>query len=240
MQLTERTPLGAVVAKHPRAAAVFEKYQIDYCCGGDRPLGEACTAAGVAAGTVIEEIRRADAESSHDRDWMKAPLAEVIDHILVVHHGYLRAELPVLDVRIAKVAEAHRERHAKRLGELGSVFTALSDELDAHLRKEEAVLFPAIRQFEQARETGAARPVLPFGSLRNPIRVMEREHQSAGRALAEIRRLTDDYRVPADGCATFRALYEGLSQLEMDLHRHIHLENNILFPRAGGLEASFR
>jgi regulator of cell morphogenesis and NO signaling len=239
MQLTERTPLGAIVAKHPRAANVFEKYRIDYCCGGDRPLGEACAAAGVTSSHVIDDIARASSESSSDRDWTTAALAELVDHIVAVHHGYLRSELPVLEARLAKVADAHRERHGEMLSALGAVFRELLGELGPHLQKEERALFPVIRQYEQAHEAGGRRPVPPFGSVRNPIRVMEREHQSAGHALGELRRLSGDYTVPPDGCATFRALYEGLERLEMDLHRHIHLENNILFPRAAGLESSF-
>ncbi len=239
MLVTERTPVGDVVAKHPRAASVFEKYRIDYCCRGDQPLGLACHAAGLPPPQVIDEILRTTIESSQDRDWTAAALSELIVHIVSVHHAFLRSELPAIEARLRKVIDAHGARHGEALGALSGAFQGLKQELDTHLEKEELVLFPAIERFERARLVEEKRPATPFGSISNPIRMMEQEHRSAGDLLSRMRQAALDYTVPPDGCATYRALFEGLVRLEADLHRHIHLENNILFPRAIGLEAAF-
>jgi len=239
MMVTERTPVGDVVAKHPRAAGVFEKYHIDYCCRGKQPLGHACHAAGLAPSQVIEEILRTTLESSEDRDWTTATLSELAVHIVWVHHAFLRNELPALEARLRKVIDAHGERHGKALEALSRAFLGLKQELEIHLEKEELVLFPVIERLERAHVASEKRPTAPFGSVRNPIGMMEQEHRSAGDLLSRMRRATLDYTVPPDGCATYRALFEGLVRLEADLHRHIHLENNILFPRAVGLEAAF-
>ncbi|MFB3853802.1 MAG: DUF542 domain-containing protein [Vicinamibacterales bacterium] len=240
MHLTDRTPVGVIVAKHPRADAVFEKYRIDYCCQGDQALGEACASAGVPVRRVLDEIARADEESMHDRDWMTAPLEDVVEHIVAVHHAYLRTELPVLDLRISKAAEVCGSSARPVLAEVGEVFRALASELDLHLRKEETELFPLIRDYERARESGArCRPAATRGAASVRMALFESEHKTAAERLREIRRLTGDYALPGDGGAAFRALSEGLSQLEVSLHRHIHLENNVLFPRTRGLEASF-
>jgi regulator of cell morphogenesis and NO signaling len=239
MMVTERTPVGDIVAKHPRAAAVFEKHQIDYCCHGDQSLGHACHAAGLAPAQVIDEISRTSLESSQDRDWTGAALSDLASHIVSVHHSFLKSELPALEARLRKVIDAHGERHGESLGALSRTFLGLKHELDIHLEKEELVLFPVIERFERAHVAKDRRPATPFGSIRNPIRMMEREHESAGEALIRMRKATSDYTVPPDGCATYRALFEGLARLEADLHRHIHLENNILFPRSASLEAAF-
>ena len=239
MMVTERTPVGDIVAKQPRAANLFERHQIDYCCGGDQPLGAACQASGVGVEAVLEELGRLAAESSLERDWTTAPLVELAAHIVSVHHAYLKGELPVLEARMAKVVAAHGERHGESLFLLSGLFASLKAELEPHLRKEELVLFPVFERYEQARAAGLPRPVPPFGSVQNPIAAMSRQHDEAGATLRRMRQESSNYEVPSDGCATYRALFEGLVRLEADLHRHIHLENNILFPRAVNLEASF-
>jgi regulator of cell morphogenesis and NO signaling len=169
-------------------------------------------------------------------DWNTAPLAELIGHILAAHHDYLKRELPALDERLRKVVSVHGEREPEMLPRLLAIFTALRAELEQHLRKEEAILFPAMARYEAAVMAKAGAPFLPFGSFANPIRMMLQEHESAGEALRAMRELTADYALPAHACATYRALFEGLQALETDLHLHIHLENNILFPRAMKLE----
>jgi regulator of cell morphogenesis and NO signaling len=237
MKVTERTPVGDIVAKYPRAAHVFEAHRIDYCCGGDHPLTEACDAAGATPQVVLNEILRAVAEPLADRDWTADTLAELIAHIVDVHHGYLRAELPILANRLQKVLAAHGERHGASLSALSAAFDELHRDLGPHLEKEERILFPAILRCEQAAVEPGGAPAGAAG-LRRPIAVMQQEHQAAGRALNEMRTCADDYTVPADGCATYRALFDGLVRLEADLHRHIHLENNILFPRVIGLGAA--
>ena len=238
MKVTERTAVGDIVAKYPKAARVFEAHRIDYCCGGDHPLTEACDAAGASPAAVLNEILQAVAKPVADRDWTADTLADLIQHIVDVHHAYLREELPVLTNRLQKVLAAHGERHGASLSALSAAFDELHRDLGPHLEKEERILFPAILRCEQAAgEPGGARAAGAAG-LRHPIAVMQQEHESAGRALKQMRTVAEDYTVPADGCTTYRALFDGLVRLEADLHRHIHLENNILFPRVIALGAA--
>jgi regulator of cell morphogenesis and NO signaling len=233
---TSRT-VGEIVAEHPGTARLFQKYGIDFCCGGKRPLEQACQDKGIAAETFQTELDAVLAGPAPDtRDWNRAPLAELIDHIVETHHAYLRSELPRLDTLLAKVLNAHGERFGNTLNPLAAVFSGLKEELESHLRKEEMILFPFVNQVEEAQAAGGRAPRPPFGSFANPIGVMEAEHETAGNALAEMRRLTGGYVPPEGVCNTFRALYWELDELERDLHTHIHLENNILFPRAIALQ----
>jgi regulator of cell morphogenesis and NO signaling len=233
--MTEQT-VGEIAAATPAAVSVFEKYRIDYCCGGHRPLAQACQERDVSAAAVLAEVEERTHRAAPDRDWTGASLTELIGHIVGTHHRYLNAELPVLEARLAKVLDAHGAKHSAALGPLQSVFTSLKGELEMHLRKEEAILFPAIEELDAAREDGRTPEPLPFGTVRNPIRMMELEHDGAGQALAAMRQITQGFTPPDDACVTFRALYTGLEELEGDLHVHIHLENNILFPKAVELE----
>lgn len=214
--------VGEIAARFPATVRVFEKYGLDFCCGGNRPLTDACRERGADPDLVLGDIRRAVAASpaAVDTDWQTAPINALVDHIVETHHAYLKRQLPRLAAMLEKVASKHTA-HADVLQPLLGVFTDMREELDAHLMKEEMILFPAIRN------PGA----FHCGGLQNPIRVMLAEHDSAGGALAEMRRLTAGYVPPADACNTFNALYFELAELESDLHRHIHLENNILFPR---------
>ena len=235
--LLDGKTVGEIAAQNPASVRVLERHGIDYCCGGKLPLAEACRARGIAAEELIAELERAAAGAPQDaRDWSSAALAELIDHILSTHHAYLRTELPRLDGMLARVLNAHSEKHGASLVPLGRTFAALRDELESHMAKEEMVLFPMIRKIEGARESGGTQPS-HCGSINNPIRVMEHEHASAGQALETMRSVTANYTLPEDACNTYRALFTGLDELEKDLHRHIHLENNILFPRAARLEA---
>lgn len=238
MTTAENKTVGEIAAENPAAVPVFQKHGIDFCCGGKRPLGEVCREKGIPAAEVLEEIGKArEAAALGDTDWTTAPLSALAAHIVNRHHLYLEAELPRLDGMLAKVAEAHRDAHGDMLASLGGVYRNLEAELDSHMQKEEMVLFPLIGRMERAAEDGGPLPASHCGSVNNPIRVMEHEHDAAGEALAKLRELTGNYTLPGDACATFRALYAGLEALEADLHRHIHLENNILFPRAQALEA---
>src|SRR5262245_20621278 len=228
------TSVGEWVARHPHAARVFESFRIDYCCGGAAPLGEACKAGGHDARQVLAELARAApvASGRPATDWRQAPLAELCDHIERTHHAYLRRELSRLSGLLAKVTQAHGAAHAE-LAEVGHAFAGLRSELEPHMLKEEMALFPAVRLLEGAEGP----PRFPFGAIANPIRVMRHEHDAAGEALARLRALTGEYRTPGDACPTYRVLLEGLRELERDLHQHVHLENNILFPRAEALES---
>jgi len=184
--------------------------------------------------TASGQLERASENASAGRqDWASAPLADLIQHILDRHHDYLRRELP----RLSELSAAHSGRHGDALEPLCSTFSELKNELESHMWKEEMVLFPLIRGLEAARAAGQPAPTAHCGSVRNPIRVMEHEHDSAVRALAEMRRITNGYALPEDADDGHRTLFTGLTELEADLHQHIHLENDILHPRAAELEA---
>ena len=231
--LEERT-IGELVAEAPLRANIFEKRRIDYCCKGRRSLAQVCAEEGLPMDEVIAELEQEPRQES-SLDWAPKPLTELAAHIVDRHHGYLRSTLPSAALKLDKVVQAHADRHPA-LRELRAVFAALADELASHMAKEEMVLFPHIAAMERAAQGDEPAPPAPGGSVRNPIRMMEHEHDDAGRALSRIRELTSNHEPPEGACNTFRALYAQLAELERDLHTHIHLENNILFPRAAELE----
>lgn len=232
--LLEQT-VGEIAAQSADAVRVFEKLGIDYCCGGKRTLGEVCVTKGLEAQQVVEAIEKAGVQAA-EQDWRKASLRDLTGHIIAKHHEFLRSEMPLLSARLLKVVQVHGGKDS-RLQELQGVFEDLRDELDMHLHKEEMILFPYIEHLDATAEAGLPLGQVPFGSVENPIRMMEHEHDSAGRALERMRQLTDGYALPEFACATVRALWQGLENFEKDLHQHIHLENNILHPRSIALEA---
>jgi regulator of cell morphogenesis and NO signaling len=224
------TTVGQLVVEKPSRSRVFERFGIDYCCGGKLPLGEACARAGVTGDDVLSALTESDRSSDAseaDNDWSSAPLTDLIDHILSEHHAYLRCELPRLSDMASKVVRAHGERFPWVV-ECEKVLAELRAELESHMMKEEQRLFPMIRKLEAADAPSA----FHCGNLQNPITVMEHEHDNAGNALAQLRSVSNGFTPPKDACNTFRAWLDGLSELEADLHEHIHEENNILFPRA--------
>lgn len=233
--ITDKTTVSEVARAFPAAVRVFEQYGIDFCCGGNKELGEACREKGVPMEGILAGMQQAQAAQAPDStDWSSASLSELVDHILTKHHAYLWKELPRLSAMLAKVIEVHGERHPELRHPLGDVYAALQRELEEHMWKEENVLFPLVKRLEAGPEGGTEwRTAMPVGG---PIRVMQMEHDSAGAALRQIRRATSDYQVPEDACNTYRALFDGLNTLEADTHQHIHLENNILFPKAIELE----
>ena len=221
----------------PGAARVFEKYGIDYCCGGERSLAQACSAAKVNLQDVAEALEMPQPQSG-DRDWHKATLAELATYIVEKHHQYVRQEIQRLIPLTAKVADVHGKTHPE-LEELQSSFRALAEELTTHLMKEERMLFPYIEQLELAVNSGGSPAPSPFGTVKNPVRMMMMEHDSAGELLRGMRQLSKNYSSPEGACMSFQMLYRALQEFEADLHQHIHLENNILFPRAVALEGKF-
>jgi regulator of cell morphogenesis and NO signaling len=225
--------LGDIVAQDYHAAAILERHGLDFCCGGRISLADACRERGLAVEPIAVELGQLAATSPDD-----APRDpdELMTHIVQRHHAFVRDAIPTIQARFAKVVAAHGDRHAE-LHRMSVCFDILSDELMPHLAKEEQVLFPYIRSLAAASRSGGAPPPDVFGTVQNPIRMMEVEHQSAGDELAEIRSLASGYQTPDGACATFRLLYTELEAFERDLHRHVHLENNVLFPRAIELEA---
>ena len=223
----------------PEATRVFEKLGIDYCCGGEKPLREACLAAGVPTDKVLallEQAGNSAAGSDETPGWNSAPLSDLTAYIVTKHHVFTREELPRLNQLLAKVCSVHGEKHPE-LRKLQVIFQGLQEELTGHMFKEEQILFPYIENLETAVTHGDPVPTPFFGTVRNPVRMMMQEHDNAGQALRGLREASSNYRVPADGCISFRTLYQALEEFEKDLHQHIHLENNILFPRAAELEA---
>jgi regulator of cell morphogenesis and NO signaling len=234
--MTTTTTLAEVAAKSLGAVRTLESHGLDYCCGGKQLFDEACLAKGISPESVMQEIEQVQGANTPERNWQTAPLGELVKHIVATHHEYLKLELPALASRMEKVHEVHGARDPENLNRMADLFGSLRQEMEMHMHKEEVILFPFIEQYGQAAAQGQPMPPVPFGSIANPIAMMEREHVGAGDALGEIRALTHDYRLPPYACSTVRALYEGLQALEADLHVHIHLENNILFPRSIALE----
>jgi regulator of cell morphogenesis and NO signaling len=214
--------VGELVVERPARARVFEQFGIDYCCGGKKTLLAACAEKDVDAGDVLAALGALDDDSGEEEDWSEASLTALCAHIETVHHAFLRSELPRLAALVDKVTRAHGSAHPE-LAEVQEVYRGLVSELESHIEKEEGELFPAIRHLE---ESGAR------ASLAAPISTLEHEHDDTGSALERLRALTAGYAPPQGACNSYRAMLDGLEQLERDLHTHIHEENNILFARA--------
>lgn len=225
-----------IALEAPGTTRVFEEFKIDYCCGGRRTIDDACIAAGIDPAILKNKIIAAAAgvsESAGAPETLRP--SALVDHILTRHHTFTVSELERLGPLMTKVATRHGELHPE-LYELQSVFSALAASLLPHMRKEEMVLFPYIQALEKSAESGDPFDPPHFGTVENPIRVMMMDHDADGDRLRRMRAITEDYALPEGACPSFTALYSGLQDLEKDLHRHIHLENNVLFPGACELE----
>ncbi|GAB1070464.1 MAG: iron-sulfur cluster repair di-iron protein [Shewanella algae] len=225
-QITLERRVGELVAEDFRNAHVFSRFGIDFCCGGGRSLASACERAGAEPTEVLHALSQLAAEGTPDDTLAKLPLGELIDHIEATHHKYIRDTAPLLLEYAQKMVRAHGE-HYEEIQPLAGWIRALMDDLLPHLQKEEQILFPAIRALSQGQEFNAC-----FGHIGNPIRAMEYEHDEAGQILAKLQQLTNHYQAPEHACTTWRVCYATLAEFEADLHRHIHLENNLLFPKA--------
>ena len=236
MQITASTTVADIAAAEPATIKVFQRHRIDFCCGGRIPLSEACVGHDLDADALLAELRAARAGADDPADWRRASLKDLIAHIQARYHVPLRDELPRLSAMLDKVVQRHGQRLPATLLPLQATFESLQRELLEHMAREDAVLFPAVLALEA---TGAANGAATgWAWIQQPIEVMEAEHESAGAALARMRALTDGYAPPEDACPTFRGLYYGLSELERDMHLHVHLENHVLFPRAAHLALS--
>src|SRR5215216_4257818 len=228
-----------VAARLPESTRLFETLKIDYCCGGNRPLTDACASAGVEVDNVMEMLTALDESGASDNvtvDFQKLSLTKLITHILKTHHVFTKSEMSRIQALADKVIGAHGANHPE-LRTVGELFQRLCADLEPHMFKEEQVLFPYIVAMEQAETQDQPIPFAPFGTVNNPIRMMMMEHDTAGDILRALRAMTSDYRVPSYGCISYKTLYQALEGFEKDLHQHIHLENNVLFPKAAELES---
>ena len=235
MAIITTNTVRQIVNDHPDIIPVFQRFGIDFCCGGEKTLDEACANASVPAAMVLdnyEASKKLTLARAETRDWTGEPLTSLIDHLNATHHVYVRNESARIERLLSKVPDKHGEKHPE-LFAVRDTFMALSAELAVHLMKEEQILFPYIVRLEESQIEGSmAPPSSCFGTVQNPIRMMEFEHENAGETLRELRRLTNGYQPPDDACDGFRSLYSALAEFEKDLHMHIHKENNILHPRA--------
>lgn len=233
-KLVEKT-LAEIVTDNIRSAVVFEEFGLDFCCNGNRSLKSACEDKKVDVQKVVNELSSLsvnDKGSQNVNDWQ---LDFLVDYIVNNHHQYVRRMIPVISLHTDKVASVHGNNHAETL-QIADLFLAVREELEGHMMKEERILFPQIKQMVLNQKESSQFFPPPFGTIQNPIRMMELEHTNAGEALSKIKELSNGYTPPKDACNTFKALYSELKEFEEDLHKHIHLENNILFPKSIELE----
>jgi len=235
---TQEMTVGSVVAADYRTAAIFSRYGIDFCCNGNRSIEDACLKEGVNAEEVQAELEKVS-ETIPDRDtandYNSWPLDLLADYVERKHHRYVKEQLPVITGYIDKICTVHGGKHPELL-QIQSLFALSAQELSGHIQKEEKILFPYIRQLALAAEGKGEQPAAFFGSVKNPIWMMTHEHDAEGQRFRSIRELSNGFATPADGCNTYRTTYSLLEAFEKDLHLHIHLENNILFPKAIELE----
>ncbi|HCC59561.1 MAG TPA: iron-sulfur cluster repair di-iron protein [Solibacterales bacterium] len=237
MATTAERTVSEIAIENPASARVFESLGIDYCCGGKIPLRDACFKANVSPESVLrllDNLKEAVGQTEPEK-WVNAPFSELTAHIVSEHHDYVRSDGPRLLALLQKVKARHEWVHPEATT-INDIFAALYQELCIHMLKEEQVLFPYLNSMDAAVRAGNAVPPAFFGSVRNPIERMLADHNDAGHSMARISTLSSGYQTPPDGCPTFRALYHGLAEFESNLHRHVHLENNILFPRALEME----
>lgn len=236
MTTAAETIVRKIALDNPASVRVFESLGIDYCCGGILPLKDACLRANVSPESVLKLLDDLDAARQGAPDeWLTAPFAELTAHIVSRHHGYVRTEGPRLLALIEKVTSRHGAGHPE-LAEIGAIFAAVFQKLSVHMLKEEQVLFPFLNSMDAAQRSGQPLPAAFFGSVRNPIASMLTDHNDAGESVAGIAALSGGYRTPPGACPSYVALYDGLAEFERDLHGHVHLENNILFPEAWEME----
>lgn len=227
MDITSDTRVGDIATTVPASITVFERYGVDFCCGGDTPLSEALRGTGLSVGDVLAEIESAassvQAEDRLHEDWAQSDPAALADHVEAVHHSYLRERLPSVGRKMATVLSVHGENHPE-LFELARRFQRLRDDLEKHLRTEEEVVFPALRELVREEPKGSKR-----AALLDWLRGLENEHDDVGDMLKAMRGITSSYQTPAGACATYGSLFQDLQALEADIHRHVHLENNVMF-----------
>lgn len=229
-------PIGQIVAENYRTAQIFKNHKIDFCCQGNRSLQEATEKNQIDAQIIISEINAVQQEEKDGTiDFKSWPIDLLADYIEKIHHRYVEKQIPVLKPYLEKLCKVHGERHPE-LFEITEHFNKSAGELAAHMKKEEIILFPTIRKMVKAKQTGSKLEKPRFGTVQNPIQMMMMEHETEGERFRKIEELSNNYTPPADACSTYQVTFALLQEFENDLHRHIHLENNILFPKAAELE----
>jgi len=237
MEETLEKTVGQIVADDYRSAAVFEKFGIDFCCNGNRGIDEACEQKNVDAAELRKKLEIAIAETTADTTEYKSwPLDLLADHIEKKHHRYVEERIPVLKQYLNKINKVHGAKHPE-LQQIYDLFVASGGELAMHMKKEELVLFPYIRKMVKAKQNGETLDAPRFGTVKNPIQTMMNEHDNEGERFRQIEALSDSYTPPEDACGTYKVAFAMLKEFQDDLHLHIHLENNILFPKAEELES---
>ncbi|WP_026889558.1 iron-sulfur cluster repair di-iron protein [Clostridium beijerinckii] len=221
--------IGEIVTKFPNAADIFKEYKIDFCCGGDRPLITAINEQGVNEAEILEKINASYEKLqnklyTNNKNWVEAPFDELVDHIVNVHHGYLYENLPKISELTTKILRVHGGNHPE-LSKVHKLFHTVKMELEAHLIEEETIQYPAIKEYLRSNSE------VELDKAINIINQLQDEHTGAGDILKELRKVTNDYKAPSDGCNTYKLTYAKLEEMESDIFQHIHLENNILFPR---------
>jgi regulator of cell morphogenesis and NO signaling len=236
MNITSNTLVREVVKLNFKPATIFQANNIDYCCGGDKAISDACKEAGVGADQLIKQLETVVVQKDPDSEYINnLSLKELTNYIVKRHHAYVHERIPILKRNLEKICEVHGERH-RELFVIRDLFYDSAGALIMHMQKEELMLFPYIQRLESVKEHNAPQPNSPFGSVSNPIEMMMNEHQVEGERFEQISRLSKNYQPPEDACTTFEVTLNQLMDFENDLHRHIHLENNILFPKAIELE----
>lgn len=236
MDALRNTTIKSIVTSDFRAAAIFEKYSLDFCCKGGVTIDQACAEKHMDAAPLYTELSQlanaSPGSTPHFSDW---PMDELIDYIINVHHRYVREASPVIYAHTQKVGAVHGNNHPEVVAIASHIETVLAD-FENHMMKEEQILFPYIKALVQVKRGVGTLTPPPFGSAQNVIRMMEAEHQAAGNELYKVRSLSNNYVPPEGACTTYRVSFKELQQFEQDLHHHVHLENNILFPKAIALE----
>jgi regulator of cell morphogenesis and NO signaling len=239
MKTLEKATVGDYVAQDFRTAALFSKYKIDFCCKGNKTLDEVCETKGLDVNQIEKEIEAVlTSKSGNEIDFKSFSAPLLIDYILETHHEYVEEKVPILFTYLDKLCRVHGERHPE-LFEINNLFKISGGELLNHLKKEEIVLFPFIKQMANAIKNNETIVQPQFGKVENPIAMLQQDHEMEGDLFAKISELTNNYTPPADACETYKVTFAMLKEFEQDLHKHIHLENNILFQKARELEERF-
>ena len=239
MELNKEMTLAEIVNRDYRTVPALEGLNLDYCCRGKRTLDEACTEAGLDVNIIIEKLKNARTYETSNYDYESWEPDFLIDYIINIHHSYVKKYIPLISAHSEKVKNAHSANHPEVI-KIAELFETVKSDLESHLLKEERMLFPYIKNLAVINRGTGNFEAAPFGTVQNPIRVMEMEHEAAGNMFYEIRKLSNNYQPPEDACITFKTLYEELKDFESDLHKHIHLENNILHPKAIAMEKELR